>query len=420
MRGSAEFATVSDMNAQRPMLDLRQLLICSAILLTFSMGIRHGFGLWLQPMTQAMSWGREDFSMAIAVQNLTWGLAGIFSGMLADRFGAFRVIVMGVLLYALGLWGMAYATTPLSLVLSAGVLIGMAQAGTTYVVVYGIVGRNTPVEKRSWAMGVTAAAGSFGQFLMMPIEGLLITHWGWQQALLALAAMILLMLPLSMGLREPAFSQGQSPQRDQTIVQALREAMAYRSFQWLMAGFFVCGFQVVFIGVHLPSYLKDKGLSPEVAGHALALIGLFNVFGTYAVGLLGSHFSGRQLLAFNYLARSVVISLFLWAPLSHWSVYLFSCFMGLLWLSTVPPTNGAVAKIFGLSHFSMLGGSVFFGHQVGSFLGVWLGGWLYDHTGSYDVVWYIAIALGVVAAVFNLQVDEKPIDRTTQPQGAAA
>ena len=408
------------MNAPRPMLDLRQLLICSAILLTFSMGIRHGFGLWLQPMTQAMSWGREDFSMAIAVQNLTWGLAGIFSGMLADRFGAFRVIVMGVLLYALGLWGMAYATTPLSLVLSAGVLIGMAQAGTTYVVVYGIVGRNTPVEKRSWAMGVTAAAGSFGQFLMMPIEGLLITHWGWQQALLALAAMILLMLPLSLGLREPAFSQGQSPQRDQTIVQALREAMAYRSFQWLMAGFFVCGFQVVFIGVHLPSYLKDKGLSPEVAGYALALIGLFNVFGTYAVGLLGSHFSGRQLLAFNYLARSVVISIFLWAPLSNWSVYLFACFMGLLWLSTVPPTNGTVAKIFGLSHFSMLGGSVFFGHQVGSFLGVWLGGWLYDHTGSYDVVWYIAIALGVVAAVFNLQVDEKPIDRTTQPQGAAA
>jgi MFS family permease len=408
------------MNAPRPMLDLRQLLICSAILLTFSMGIRHGFGLWLQPMTQAMSWGREDFSMAIAVQNLTWGLAGIFSGMLADRFGAFRVIVMGVLFYALGLLGMANATTPLSLVLSAGVLIGMAQAGTTYVVVYGIVGRNTPVEKRSWAMGVTAAAGSFGQFLMMPIEGFLITHWGWQQALLALAAMILLMLPLSLGLREPAFSQGQSPQRDQTIVQALREAMAYRSFQWLMAGFFVCGFQVVFIGVHLPSYLKDKGLSPEVAGYALALIGLFNVFGTYAVGLLGSHFSGRQLLAFNYLARSVVISIFLWAPLSNWSVYLFACFMGLLWLSTVPPTNGTVAKIFGLSHFSMLGGSVFFGHQVGSFLGVWLGGWLYDHTGSYDVVWYIAIALGVVAAVFNLQVDEKPIERVPQPQGAAA
>ncbi len=408
------------MNAPRPMLDLRQLLICSAILLTFSMGIRHGFGLWLQPMTQAMSWGREDFSMAIAVQNLTWGLAGIFSGMLADRFGAFRVIVMGVLFYALGLLGMANATTPLSLVLSAGVLIGMAQAGTTYVVVYGIVGRNTPVEKRSWAMGVTAAAGSFGQFLMMPIEGFLITHWGWQQALLALAAMILLMLPLSLGLREPAFSQGQSPQRDQTIVQALREAMAYRSFQWLMAGFFVCGFQVVFIGVHLPSYLKDKGLSPEVAGYALALIGLFNVFGTYAVGLLGSHFSGRQLLAFNYLARSVVISIFLWAPLSNWSVYLFACFMGLLWLSTVPPTNGTVAKIFGLSHFSMLGGSVFFGHQVGSFLGVWLGGWLYDHTGSYDVVWYIAIALGVVAAVFNLQVDEKPIERVPQPQGATA
>ncbi len=401
------------------MLDLRQLLICSAVLLTFSMGIRHGFGLWLQPMTQAMSWSREDFSMAIAVQNLTWGLAGIFSGMLADRFGAFRVIVMGVMFYALGLWGMANATTPVSLLLSAGLLIGMAQAGTTYVVVYGIVGRNSPVDKRSWAMGVTAAAGSFGQFLMMPLEGFLITHLGWQQALWGLAAMILLMLPLSLGLREPAFSQGQAPQRDQTIVQALREAMAYRSFQWLMAGFFVCGFQVVFIGVHLPSYLKDQGLSPEVAGHALALIGLFNVFGTYAVGLMGSRFSGRQLLTCNYLARSIVISIFLWAPLSNWSVYLFACFMGLLWLSTVPPTNGTVAKIFGLSHFSMLGGSVFFGHQVGSFLGVWLGGWLYDHTGSYDVVWYIAIALGVMAAVFNMQVNEQPIGRTPLPQGVA-
>ncbi len=408
------------MNNTRPLLDLRQMLICSAILLTFSMGIRHGFGLWMQPMTQAMSWGREDFSLAIAVQNLTWGVAGIFSGMLADRFGAFRVIFMGVVLYALGLLGMAHATTPMALVLSAGVLIGLAQAGTTYVVVYGIVGRNTPVEKRSYAMGLTAAAGSFGQFLMMPVEGFLITQWGWQQALLSLAVMILLMLPLSLGLREPAFAQGQSPQRDQTIVQALREAMAYPSFQWLMAGFFVCGFQVVFIGLHLPSYLKDKGLNPEVAGYALALIGLFNVFGTYAVGLMGSRFAGRHLLAFNYIARSVVITVFLLVPVSNWSVYIFSCCMGLLWLSTVPPTNGTVAKIFGLSHFSMLGGSVFFGHQLGSFMGVWLGGWLYDHTGSYDVVWYIAIALGLVAAVFNLQVNENPIERAPHPQGAAA
>jgi MFS family permease len=355
----------------------------------------------------------------MAVQNLVWGLAGIFSGMLADRFGAFRVIVVGILLYAGGLFGMAHATTPLAFVLSAGVLIGLAQAGTTYVVVYGIVGRNTPVEKRAYAMGLTAAAGSFGQFLMMPIEGFLISHWGWQQALLALATMALFLLPLTWGLREPAFAQGQAPRRDQTILQALREALSYPSFQWLMAGFFVCGFQVVFIGVHLPSYLKDKGLSPEVAGYALALIGLFNVFGTYGVGLMGSRFSGRQLLACNYLARSVVISVFLWVPVSNWSVYIFSCCMGLLWLSTVPPTNGTVAKIFGLSHFSMLGGSVFFGHQLGSFMGVWLGGWLYDHTGSYDVVWYIAIALGLVAALFNWQVNEKPIERN-HPQVSAA
>jgi MFS family permease len=202
-------------------------------------------------------------------------------------------------------------------------------------------------------------------------------------------------------------------------LQALREALAYPSFQWLMAGFFVCGFQVVFIGVHLPSYLKDKGLGPEVAGYALALIGLFNVFGTYGVGLMGSRFSGRQLLTCNYLGRSVVISVFLLLPVSNWSVYIFSCCMGLLWLSTVPPTNGTVAKIFGLSHFSMLGGSVFFGHQLGSFMGVWLGGWLYDHTGSYDVVWYISIGLGLVAALFNWQVNESPIERG-HPQVSAA
>jgi predicted MFS family arabinose efflux permease len=295
----------------------------------------------------------------------------------------------------------------------------LAQAGTTYVVVYGIIGRNTPVEKRSYAMGLAAAAGSFGQFLMMPVEGFLISSLGWQQALMALATIALFLLPLTLGLREPAFAQGQSPKRDQTIVQALREALSYPSFQWLMAGFFVCGFQVVFIGVHLPSYLKDKGLGPEVAGYALALIGLFNVFGTYGVGLMGSRFSGRQLLTCNYLGRSVVISVFLWVPVSNWSVYIFSCCMGLLWLSTVPPTNGTVAKIFGLSHFSMLGGSVFFGHQLGSFMGVWLGGWLYDHTGSYDVVWYISIGLGLVAALFNWQVNESPIERG-HPQVSAA
>ncbi len=397
-------------------LSLTQVLVCGAVIVTLSMGIRHGFGLWLQPVTQAQGWTRETFSLALAVQNLVWGFAGIFAGMLADRFGAFKVIVGGAVLYALGLYGMAYASTPLSFALTAGVLIGMAQAGTTYAVIYGVIGRNVPAERRSWAMGIAAAAGSFGQFLMVPVEGQLILSLGWQSALVALAAAALLMAPLAWGLREPAFAGGGAPRREQTILQALREAMKYPSFQLLMAGYFVCGFQVVFIGVHMPSYLKDKGLSPQVASYALALIGLFNVFGTYIAGTLGQRLAKRKILAFIYLARAVVISVFLLVPLSPWSVYVFASIMGLLWLSTVPPTNAIVAQIFGVAHLSMLGGFVFFSHQIGSFMGVWLGGYLYDRTGSYDIVWQIAIGLGVLAALVNLPVRETAIARS--PSGA--
>jgi predicted MFS family arabinose efflux permease len=260
-------------------------------------------------------------------------------------------------------------------------------------------------------MGVAAAAGSFGQFLMVPTEGFLISQFGWQQALLLLGSAAFLMIPLAWGLREPGFhSSGQVP-RDQTILQALKEAFKYPSFQLLMAGYFVCGFQVVFIGVHMPSYLKDKGLSPQVASYALALIGLFNVFGTYAAGALGQRMQKKNILAFIYLARAVAISLFLLAPLTPASVYVFSAVMGVLWLSTVPPTNATVAQIFGVSHLSMLSGFVFFSHQIGSFMGVWLGGVLYDRTGSYDVVWYIAIGLGVFAALINLPVKERAIER---------
>ena len=394
-----------------------QVLACGAAIVTLSMGIRHGFGLWLQPITQAQGWTRADFAFAIAVQNLAWGCFGIFAGMVADRFGAFRVIVGGALLYSAGLAGMALSPGVTLFTLTAGILIGAAQAGTTYAVIYGIIGRQIDPAKRSWAMGVAAAAGSFGQFLMVPVEGLLISHQGWQQALLTLAAMVLLIAPLAYGLREPGFAAGGVVKRDQTVLQALREALRYPSFQLLMAGYFVCGFQVVFIGVHMPSYLKDKGLSPQVASYALALIGLFNVFGTYIAGVLGQKLAKRKILAFIYLARSVTIALFLLAPLTPLSVYLFSAVMGLLWLSTVPVTNAAVAGIFGVAHLSMLGGFVFFSHQIGSFLGVWLGGFLYDRTGSYDIVWYIAIVLGVLAALVNLPVREAPIARGL-PQGA--
>ncbi len=399
------------MSSSSKHLSTAQVLICGAAIVTLSMGIRHGFGLWLQPVTQAQNWTRETFAFAIAIQNIAWGISGIFAGMVADRFGAFKVIIVGAILYALGLVGMAHSPTPFLFSMSAGVLIGMAQAGTTYAVIYGVIGRNVAADRRSWAMGVAAAAGSFGQFLMVPTEGFLISHFGWQEALVILGIAALLIVPLSWGLREPGFSGGTVPPREQSIMQALREAFKYPSFQLLMAGYFVCGFQVVFIGVHMPSYLKDKGLSPQVASYALALIGLFNVFGTYAAGALGQRMPKKNILSFIYFTRAVAITVFLLVPLSPMSVYVFSSVMGVLWLSTVPPTNATVAQIFGVAHLSMLGGFVFFSHQVGSFMGVWLGGFLYDRTGSYDIVWYIAIALGIFAGLINLPIKEAPIQR---------
>jgi len=356
----------------------------------------------------------------MAVQNLSWGIFGIFAGMLADRFGAFKVLLGGSVLYALGLAGMALSPTVWLFTLTTGVVIGAAQSGTTYAVIYGVIGRNVSAERRSWAMGVAAAAGSFGQFLMVPVEGWLIQTFGWQQALLCLSMAMLVALPLALGLREPHAAASGAAHREQTIAQALREAFGYRSFQLLMAGYFVCGFQVVFIGVHMPSYLKDHGLAPEVASTALALIGLFNVFGTYGAGVLGQKLAKRHILSVIYFMRSVAIVVFLAVPLSPWSVYVFAAVMGVLWLSTVPPTNAVVAQIFGVAHFSMLGGFVFCSHQIGSFMGVWLGGVLYDRTGSYDVVWWLAIALGVMAALVNLPVRETAISRPTGAQPHAA
>ena len=393
------------------LLPMWQVLWCGAAILILSMGVRHGFGLWLQPITQARGWGREDFAFALAIQNLAWGGFGIFVGMLADRFGAARLMALGAIVYALGLVGMSLATSPLWFVLSTGVLMGLAQAGTTFAIVFGVIGRNVPVEKRSWAMGVAAAAGSFGQFMMVPAEGFLIAGLGWDQALVVLAGLMLLILPAAWFMREPAMAAGAAAQREQTIAQALSEAFAYPPFLLLMAGYFVCGFQVVFIGVHMPSYLKDNGLSPQVASYALALIGLFNIIGTYVAGSLGQKLAKTQILAFIYFMRAVAIALFLYFPLSDTSVYVFSMAMGLLWLSTVPPTSATVAQIFGVAHLSMLGGFIFLSHQVGSFLGVWLGGYMYDRFGSYDLVWYLAIALGVFSAAVNLLVREGPIVR---------
>jgi predicted MFS family arabinose efflux permease len=390
-------------------LSLVQVLVCGAFIVTLSMGVRHGFGLWLQPITMERGWSRETFAFALAVQNLAWGVAGPIAGGLADKFGAFRVLIVGALLYAAGLVTMALSATGAAFTGSAGILVGVAQAGVTYAVVSGVIGRNLAPERRTWAMGVTAAAGSFGQFLMVPVESALIGTFGWQNALYILGLLVVAIVPLAYGLREP--DRSGTPGHTQSIGAALREAFGYPSFRWLMAGYFVCGFQVVFIGVHMPSYLKDRGLDPQVATVALALIGLFNVFGTYAAGEIGQRWPKRYLLSSIYALRSLAIVLFLGQPLTPMSVYVFSAVIGLLWLSTVPPTNAVVAQIFGVQYLSMLGGFVFLSHQVGSFLGVWLGGKLYDSTGSYDVVWWIAVALGVFAALVNLPVREAPIAR---------
>ena len=401
--------------APRQMLSLGQVLVCGALIVTLSMGIRHGFGLWLSPITMDRGWTRETFAFALAIQNLAWGLAGPLAGMLADKYGAFRVLIIGSVLYAVGLVLMGLATSGLAFTGSAGLLLGLAQSGTTYAVVYGVIARQVDPARRSWAMGVTAAAGSFGQFLMVPVENWLIGGFGWQNALFVLGCAALVIIPLAFGLKEPPRAPEPGPR--QGVGAALREAFAYPSFRLLTLGYFVCGFQVVFIGVHLPSYLKDQGLAPGVATTALALIGLFNVLGTYAAGSLGQRLAKRHILAAIYALRALAISAFVLLPLTPTSVYVFASVMGVLWLSTVPPTNAIVAQIFGVRYMSMLSGFVFLSHQIGSFLGVWLGGLLFDTTGSYTLVWWIAVCLSAMAVAANLPVRETPIVRQqlTQP-----
>jgi MFS family permease len=390
---------------------LKTVLLASGLVLTLAMGVRHGFGFWMQPISQANGWTRETYSLALAVQNLMWGVFGPFAGMAADRFGTMRVVLVGALAYMAGLVWMALVTNATLFVLGSGVLIGFALACTAFGAISGIIGRVATPQQRSWAFGISGAAGSFGQFLMMPIEQQMISQMGWQAAFYMLAALVVLaMVPMAFFLREPAHEHGHGPQ--QSIGHALGEALRNRSFLLLVAGYFVCGFQLVFIGVHLPAYLKDKGLANgSVAVTALALIGLFNIIGSYQAGKLGGRLPKRYLLSAIYFIRAAVISLFLLAPLSAWSVYVFAAAMGLIWLSTVPLTNGVIAGIFGVKHMSMLAGVVFFSHQVGSFIGVWLGGYMFTKLGSYDMVWAISIGLGVMAGLINLPIDERPLVR---------
>ena len=391
---------------------LMPVLIASGIILTLAMGIRHGFGFWLQPISQQHGWTRETYSLAMAMQNLMWGAIGPFAGIAADRLGTARVVFSGAIVYALGLLSMALIDDATLFIFVSGVLLGAALSGTAFGALSGIIGRTAPLELRSWGFGILGAAGSFGQFAMVPIEQQLIAASGWQHALFWLSLLALLvMLPLAFMLREPS-SHTLVHVHQQSVGEAVREAFGHRPFQLLVAGYFVCGFQVVFIGVHMPAYLKDQGiLDPGVATTALATIGLFNIFGSYYAGKLGGRWPKPWLLSAIYFARALFIAAFILAPLTPTSVYIFSAAMGFIWLSTVPLTNATIASIFGVRYLSMLSGFVFFSHQIGSFLGVWLGGYLYTVQGSYQTVWLITIGLGIAAGLINLPVSEAAIGR---------
>src|SRR3984893_19555050 len=373
-------------------------LICGGLILTLAMGIRHGFGLFLQPMSAALHWGRETFALSLAVQNLVWGATQPFVGMIADKYGAGRVLIGGTLLYGLGLVTMAHAATPLMMVLTAGVLIGTRPSGVTFSVVSGVLGRAFPPEKRSMALGISAAAGSFGQFAVLPLTQYLLTHIGGYGALLTLAGLSLLMVPLTAAMVERNLGAHANLFK-QSAGAAMRAALGHRGYVLLTLGFFVCGFQVVFIGVHLPSYLLDRGLPANVGVTALALIGLFNIVGTYTAGWLGGRISKKYILSAIYFGRTMLIALFLLLPLSALTVYAFAVGLGLLWLSTVPPTNGIVAQIFGVRYLAMLAGFTFFSHQIGSFLGAWLGGLVFDRTGNYDLGWWLFAGTGSARGV---------------------
>ncbi len=384
----------------------RLMLVAGSLILAIALGTRHGFGLFLQPISQDAGWGRETFAFAMALQNLVWGVAQPFTGMLSDRLGAGRVIFGGALLYVAGLALMSVPQGAFMFSMSAGILIGLGLSGTSMPIVFGAISRALPAEKRSMAMGISMSVGSFGQFAMLPITLGLLGTFGWASALLVLSAVAALILPLSFALNEKGHTATYAPEDNLTVGAALKEAFGERDFWLLFWGFFACGFQVVFIAVHLPAYLADEGMSANVATIVLALIGLFNIAGAYLAGLWGGRRSKPGLLAWLYLGRAVIIAAFILLPTSPWTAYIFGMVMGLFWLSTIPLTNGIVASIFGVRNMAMLGGFVFFGHQLGSFAGGWMGGWLYDHFGSYDVAWWIAIGLSLISAALNAPIRE--------------
>lgn len=385
------------------------ILGCAVLVLLLSMGVRATFGLFMQPMGLTRGFDRETFSLAFAIQNIVWGIGSILFGMLADKYGSAKAVILGALFYALGIASMSTAHSPLMLYLTAGLLVGLGQSGTTFGVILGVVGRAVAPEQRSVALGIASAGGSLGQFVMVPLGQTFIVNVEWPQALLLLALMIILIVPLTVSLTGKP--QPQVAQEKQSLAQALNEAIGHRSFLFLFASFLVCGFHTAFITLHLPAYVTDMGLTLKEGAMAVALIGLFNVFGSYLCGWLGGRMSKKKLLAAVYMLRGMMIVLLLLFPLTPMVLYLFAAAMGLLWLGTVPLTNGLIGQIYGVRYVSTLYGVIFLGHQIGSFIGVWLGGKVFVLTGSYNIVWYLGIVLALMAAIMSWPIDERPILR---------
>lgn len=392
-------------------------ICCGAALITVTMGLRAGFGLFLAPISVDLGMGREVFALAVAVQNLVWGAAAPFFGGLADKYGAVRVSIAGTVLYIAGLVLMAFTTGPFQ-VIAGNLLVGLALGAAGISTVIGSVSRMVPAEKRSLVLGILAAGGSIGQFVLTPLTQVLIDGFGWSAAFIGLALVAATMFPLIWGVREAPKASAAS--RGQTVRQALAEAFTNRGFWLLTIGFFVCGFHVVFVATHLPAYLGDKGLPPWLGASTLMLVGLFNIIGSYGAGVLGGRFQKKNVLTILYLLRSLVFLLFILLPISNFTVLAFGALLGLLWLSTVPLTSGLIGTVFGPAYMSMLYGVVFFSHQIGSFFGAWLGGKLYDMFGSYDAMWWISVALGLAAAALHWPIAEKPVARLAPAMGAAA
>ena len=370
-----------------------------------SFGVRAGFGLFLEPMSADLGWGREVFALSIAFQNLLWGVGQPFAGAIADRYGSGRVLAGGALLYAAGVMLMSVSASPLHMHLTAGVMVGLGISGASFAVVLAAITRLVPPEKIGWAMGIGTAAGSLGQFLFVPLGQAFLAAYGWSTALLLLGVVAAFMIPLAGALTGKPGKIG----REQTLGQALREAGGHRGYWLLLSGFFVCGFHVAFIQVHLPAYITGSGLAASTAAYGLAVIGLFNIAGAYAACTFAGRFRDKKILSGIYFVRAVAIAAYILLPISAWSTYVFCAVMGLLWLSTVPLTSSIVVHVFGRRYVGTLFGIVFFSHQIGAFIGVWLGGRVFDATGSYLPVWWAAVALGAFAALVNLPIDDRKL-----------